>query len=53
MKAKVLKAFHQFEEGEVYEFRESTFNALEKKGYVEKVKAKRGRPSKKDIKEEE
>ena len=50
VKAKVLKGFHQFEEGKTYSFQEKTFKALEKKGYVEKEKAtrKKAAPKKED-----
>jgi len=52
MKAKVLKSFHQFEEGKTYEFKPKHFAALAAKGLVEAEKPKRGR-KKKEIKEEE
>jgi len=45
VKAKVLKGFHQFEEGKTYSFQERIFKTLEQKGYVEKEKATRKKPA--------
>ncbi len=45
VKAKVLKGFHQFEEGKTYSFHDYIFNRLEQKGYVEKEKATRKKPA--------
>lgn len=51
IKAKVLKGFHSFEEGETYEFKEHIYRSLLVRGYVEEGKEvkpakKRGRPAK-------
>ena len=46
IKAKVLKAFHQFEEGKEYSFDRKTFAALEAKGWVKKATAKKKAPKK-------
>jgi hypothetical protein len=46
VKGKVLKAWGRFEEGKTYDFNDSTFRELEKGGFVEKAKAKAGRPKK-------
>ena len=50
-KVKVLKSFHQFEEGEVYEFKDNVVKALLKDNWVELLeveepKKPRGRKSK-------